>query len=227
MKSKSNLYELVLTPAQTCNLPQLPTGAMLEKALPGCLCSDLFIGGFSYKPLDLGVGIVAQDDTQYRFLKNLKSARYVHDSLRPLEANALLKQLCDDTVQLQGGYIGYTREVSLALKPVRLPEGDTLFGVQLRHGSFFRCFVKSETSAFPESLMLDQCRMLVQQVLPAEPARTDRGVLQSNLPLDAHWQVSDTSSRFKLSYDALRGCKVLCAGSVISRNDFFGRGVIL
>lgn len=227
MKSKSNLYELILTPAQTCRLSQMPTGAILEAALPGCICSDLFISGFSYKPLSLGVGIVAEDDMQYRLLKRLKSARFIADSVKPLPADVLLRQLSDGIMQIQNGYIGYNQEAALAVKTVRLPAGENLFGVQLRSGSVFRCFIKTENPEFPETLTLNDCLMEVRQVLPAEQEQSNLGILQHDMPLDKAWQVSGSASRFKLSFDTHRNCKVLCAGSVISRDDYFGNGVIL
>ncbi len=226
MKSKSKLYELILAPAQTCRLSQMPTGAMLEEALPGCVCSDLFIGGFSYKPLNLGAGIVAEDDLQYHLLKRLKSARFIHDSLLRLPADTLLKRLSDGSLQIQNGYIGYDQEAALAVKTVRLPAGESLFGIELRGGSRFRCFVKTQKTDFPEALTLGGNLMEIRQVLPAEPPRSDRGTLQCDLPLDEAWQVSGAASRFKLAYDLRRNCKVLCAGSVISRADFFGNGII-
>lgn len=223
MKSESNVFELIVTPSQTCRLSHIPTGAMLEKALPGCLCSDMFIKGFSYKPLHLGVGIVAEDDRQYRLLKSLKSARYIADRAKALPLQVLLGQLYSGEVQVRSGYIGCNRDVSLALKTVRLPSGD--FGVELRGGSLFRCFVKSETDTFPETLKLGECLMEVQQVLPA--MQSNQRVLQHDLPLNDHWQVVGDTSRFKLSFDVGRNCKVLCAGSVIGREDFFGNGIIL
>lgn len=227
MKSKSNLYELIFTPIQTCRLTQMPNGAMLEKALPGCLCSDLFVGGFSYKPLDLGSGIVADGDDQYRLLKRLKSARLIHDSLKQLSADVLLTQLSDGALLIQNGYIGYNHQAANAVKTVRLPAGDNLFGIELRSGSPFRCFVKTENPNFPDKIMLGECEMVVQQVLPANPAQGDAGILQHDLPLDKNWRVSGSASRFKLSFDTHRNCKVLCAGSVISPDDYFGNGVIV
>lgn len=223
MKSESNVYELIVSPAQTCQLCQIPTGAMLNQALPGCLCSDLFIKGFSYKPLHLGVGILAEDDRQYRLLKSLKSARYIADRVKALPRQVLWEQLCSGELQIHSGYIGYTLEVALALKTVRLPSGD--FGVELRSGSLFRCFVKSETGTFPQTLKLGECLMQVQQVLPAIPS--DQRVLQHDLPLDDDWRVVADTSRFKLSYDIADNCKILCAGSVIGREDFFGNGILL
>lgn len=226
MKSKNNLYELILTPAQTCKLSHMPTGAMLEAALPGCTCSDLFIAGFSYKPLGLTAGIVAEDDLQYRLLKRLKSARFIQDSLLQLSLDALLKQLSDGIVQIQNSYIGYNQDAALSVKTVRLPESQRLFGIELRSGSHFRCFAKTETPDFPKVLSLGNCLLTVLQVLPTQPIQSGFGTLQCDLPLDETWQVSGTASRFKLSYDAQRSCKILCAGSVICQNDFFGNGIL-
>lgn len=226
MKSKCNLYELILTPTQTCKLPQMPTGAMLEAALPGCTCSDLLLAGFSYKPLDLGAGIVAEDDLQYRLLKRLKSARFICDSLLPLSMDVLLKQLSDGVVQIQNGYIGYNQQAALAIKNVRLPESQSLFGIELRSGSHLRCFVETESPDFPKALTLGNCLMTVLQISPIQPIQSNFGTLQCDLPLDEAWQVSGTDSHFKLSYDTQRNCKVLCAGSVISQNDFFGNGIL-
>lgn len=224
MKSKSTLYELILSPVQTYSLPKMPTGAMLEKALPGCVCSDLFVKGFSYKPLNLGAGIVAEDDAKYRLLKGIKSARFIADRARLLSPGALLAQLKNGALQILGGYIGYCREVDLAVRPVRLPTGN--FGIELHSGSLYRCFAKTENSTFPRTLTLGECVMEVRQVLPAVSEYENQGVLQCNLPLNDTWHVAGTSSRFKLSFDSDRGCKVVCAGSVISQDDYFGNGVL-
>lgn len=228
MKSKSNLYELILTPQETCQFPQMPTSSMLQQALPGCLCSHLFVAGFSCKPLDLCCGVVAQTDGQYQLLKRLKSARYIQDSVRFLSAGSLLQQLEDGTLTVKNGYIGYDRNVAGSVRTVRLCAGDRLFGIELSGGKSFRCFVKTKNPDFPQVISLQDCRFSLQKVLPLEPEIRDRYVLQQDLPVIAGYRVSaDSASRFKLSYDAASQRIVVCAGSVISREDHFGDGIAI
>ncbi len=228
MTSKIELYELILTPLQTCALPGMPDGAQLTQALPGCLCSDLFVRGFSHKPLDLCSGIIAQDDVQYRLLKQLKNARYIHDSVRLLSANQLLAQLQDGSLTLKDGYIGHNPEVTRSVSPVRLPEGDRLFGIQLHSGCFFRFFVMTTTPDFPQTITVNGCQMTLHQALPVQPGVRERCVLQHDLPVAKNRQVApDSASRFKLSYNAARDCIVVCAGSVISQTDYLGAGILI
>lgn len=228
MKSKSDLYELILTPQEACQFPQMPTSSMLEQALPHCLCSHLFVAGFSCKPLDLCCGVVAHTDAQYQLLKRLKSARYIQDSVRLLCAGSLLQQLEDGTLTVKNGYIGYDRNVAGSVRTVRLIAGDQLFGMELSGGKPFRCFVKTPNPHFPETVSLQGCRFSLQKVLPIEPENRNRYVLQHDLPVIAGYRVSpDSTSRFKLSYDAASQRIVVCAGSVISREDYFGEGIAI
>jgi len=190
MTSEKKLYDLTLVTTETCSLPGLPRSAQLSQTLSGNLCSDLFVSGFSYKRLDLGSGLIAPDDDSYRLLKRIKGAKYIRDDLRQLSAAELLQQLRTGTVRLQEGYIGHTDRVRLALGPAPLTGGDQLFGIELRAGSAFRCFVLTDTPLFPKTVTVGGCPFTVakSQVIHREPAGP--GVLQSDLPVAADHRIS-------------------------------------
>lgn len=227
MKSDCVLYKLVLSPKRTCKLPSLPDSRLLEKALPGCICSDLFVDGFSYKKLTLCSGFTAQGE-QYRLLKQLKSAKYIADHLKMLSPADLIAQLDRGNIAVLDGYIGHTRQVSLAVRPAPLTEGDKRFGIELRKDSRFCCYAKTENATFPETLQLGDCEMAVQEVMPVKLPNLEQYVLQSDLPLTRTPRLEPCSnSRFKLTYDAASGQMLLCAGSCISPADDFGEGLLL
>ncbi len=228
MKSKNNLFELILTPIEACKLPKMPDSVMLERALDGCVCSDLFPNGFSYKPIDLGVGMVAESDEEYRLLKQLKSARYIHDQAKALPTEAIIKQLSTGILKIHSGYVGYDDAASLGFKAIRLADSDKLFGIELRPRSLFRCFVKTETTVPPKTITLNGYTLKILQLNPIEQTENALGVLQSNMQIKTSPTVADDSkSRFKLSFDENCGCIVVCAGSVIHHKDYFGDGVII
>ena len=227
MKSKNALYKLVLTPKRTCKLPALPDRNLLEKALPGCVCSDLFVDGFSYKNLTLCSGFTAEAE-QYRLLKQLKSAKFIADHLKDLSVAALMTQLAEGSIALRDGYIGHDPQVSLAVRPAPLTTGDKLFGIELWKGSRFCCYVKAESAAFPDGLLLDTCEMQIAQILPVALPPKTHYVLQSDLPLTQSPRLTpDSDSRFKLAYDDKNSRMLLCAGSCISPKDDFGECVML
>lgn len=228
MTSKKKLYDLTLVPKETCRLSGLPQGRQLSRALNGCICSDLFVAGFSYKRLDLGSGLIASDDEGYRLLKRIKSAKYIRDELRQLPAQTLLQMLRDGTVQLADGYIGHTQRVRLALGPAPLSGGDKLFGIELQAGSAFRCFLLTDAPTLPREITVEGCRFSLTgwQLVARDEAAA--GVLQSDLPLVGKPRVADDSpSRFKVTYDPNTRCTVLCAGSFLCPPDHFGDGLIL
>lgn len=228
MKSKSSLYELLLSPINNCKLSKIPKGATLEKALPNCICSDLFVYGFSYKPLTLPSNTIARNDTEYQLLKRIKKARFIRDDLRLLSTEALLEKLVAGFVCINEGYIGHKAEVSNAVKPVRLIGSDQLFGVELRRGSLFRCFAKTENPVFMQEINIDGCQMKIQSVRPIEENFPQKNVLQADLPIDKNPHIqSDSPSHFKLSYDRNHNCMIVCAGSVISSADYFGTGIFI
>ena len=227
MKSNCVLYKLVLSPKRTCILPDLPDSDLLEKALPGCRCSDLFVDGFSYKRLDLCSGFTAQGE-QYRLLKQLKSAKYIADDLKDLPLTELLDLAQADAITLRDGYIGHTRQVSLAVQTAPLTRSDRLFGQQLQGGSLFCCYVKTENTTFPATIWLGEGEMALQEARPVTLPPRDRYVLQKNLPTDqAPDPAADPQARFKLTYDTGSSRMLLSAGSVFSRQDHFDRGVML
>lgn len=228
MKSKNNLFELIFTPIEACKFPQMPDGSMLEQVLDGCVCSDLFPNGFSYKPIDSGIGMVAESDEEYRLLKQLKSVRYIHDRAKALPTETLIKQLSTGFLKIQNGYVGYDDASSLGFKTIRLADSDKLFGIELRPRSLFRCFIKTETTDFPQTITLNGYTLKVLQVNPIERTESALGVLQSNIQIKTSPTVADDSkSRFKLSFDENCGCIVVCAGSVIDQKDYFGDGIII
>lgn len=230
MTSEKKLYDLTLVPAEDCRLPGLPKGKQLSRLLPGCICSDLFAAGFSCKRLDLGTGLIVPDgdDHSYRLLKRIKSAKYIRNDLRQRSAAQLLQMLQDGTLRLEDGYIGYTQSVALAICPAPLPQSDKLFGLELRAGCAFHCFVLTESTAFPDSILLEDVPFAITQAQPVSRDASAPGVLQSDLPIAAdHRVAADSPSRFKLSYDPENRCTVLCAGSLICPPDYFGVGLIL
>ncbi len=227
MKSNHNLFELILTPTEICKLPEMPDSKVLEQALGNTICSDLFPNAFSYKPLDLGVGIAAENDEEYRFIKQLKNARYIHDQAKKLPIETLMKQLISGALKIQNGYIGYNYASSLGFKAIRLAHSDKLFGIELRPKNLYRCFIKTENPVFPEYLTINGYTLKILQVNPLKQSECDFGVLQSNMPIRTSPKIAeDSESRFKLSYDVNSECTVVCAGSVIHQKDYFGDGII-
>jgi hypothetical protein len=201
---------------------------MLEQALDGCVCSDLFPNGFSYKPIDLGVGMVAGSDEEYRLLKQIKSARYIHDQIKALSTEAIIKQLSNGILKIQNGYIGYNDGAAPGFKTIRLPDDDKMFGIELRPKSLFRCFIKTEAADIPQTITLNGYTLKILQANPIEMPESDVGVLQNNMKIKAQPPLAaDSSSRFKLSFDENSGYVVMCAGSVIHRSDCFADGVII
>lgn len=222
------LYKLILVPQGNCRVSGLPKGQALEKALPGCVCSDLFVEGFSYKRLDLSSGFTDLNDEGYRILKQLKGAKYIADFLRQTPPEELIRLLRRGDISLRDGYIGHSQTVSLAVRPAPLPEGDKRSGLELRKGSRFVCYIKTEDPTFPPVLDLGECSMQVLEVCPVALPECDRYVLQSDLPLTQMPKLeANSTSRFKLTYDPGAGCLILCAGSRISQKDHFGDGVML
>ena len=228
MTSEKKLYDLTLVIEETCALPGLPSGKQLSQALPGCICSDLFVAGFSYKRLDLGSGLIAPDDESYRLLKRIKSANYIRDDLRSLSAQDLLQQLQAGSIRLQDGYIGHTYQVQLSLSPAPVPDSDKLFGYELQAKTAFRCFVLTNTPKIPSKFLLGGAIFSITAIKPLIQDTTKPGVLQSTLPVVSSPRVDPNSrSRFKLSYDTDSRCTVLTAGSLICPPDYFGDGLIL
>ena len=228
MKSKNVLYELILTPQEHMQLPKMPTGQELQGILCAKGCSDLFVNGFSYKPVDLCVGAVGQGDNEYKLLKCLKNAKYIHDSVRASGVSELLEGLENEETMLEGGYIGYSRDVTSSVRNVRVGDVDFMFGVELRKGSLFRCFAIAENDAFPRKITVNGKEMEILRVNVVEDSCLDRRVLQADMPLDPEYRVDkDSKSAFKLAYDPVAECTVVCAGSVICDTDFFGNGVLL
>lgn len=228
MMSEKKLYDLTLVPAEDCRLPALPKGIQLSRLLPGCICSDLFVAGFSRKRLDLGTGLIVDDDHSYRLLKRIKSAKYIRNDLLQRSAQQLLTMLKENSLQLQEGYIGYTQEVSLAIGPAPLPQSDKLFGVELRADRSFHCYALTQSAVFPDSILLEDVPFAITQMQPIHRDATAPGVLQSDLPIAADYRVAtDSPSRFKLSYDPESRRTMLCAGSLICPPDYFGDGSIL
>ncbi len=222
MKSKRCLYEIVLTPLENSRFEAMPKAEDLEKALPESISSDLFVDGFSHKRIDLGVGFEASCEEQYHHLKRLKGAKIISDRARNLSIDQMICRLEEGELKVENGVIGFSEAYSRAFRTIRLSDSDALFGVELKKGARFRCFVKSKSSSFPETILISGSPFLLQKISPLSPPAS-LGVLQKKVFLSEGKNfASNPKSRFKLSFDPEKNLPVLCAGSVLDPNEVEG-----
>jgi hypothetical protein len=105
---------------------------------------------------------------------------------------------------------------------VLLPEEPGLFGLELPGGSRYRFFLKTADPNLPEKLLLSGAEFTVTDCKAVPYLPEACYVLQCDLPLAENYRMMPGSkSCIKLDYCPAKG-KLLRAGSVIDRVDFFG-----
>lgn len=226
-----NNYDVTLCVDEEQTIPGLFCGDAMRAALPPAfadsLCSDLMLAGFTYKRVDLCVGLDGADEQTYTILKKLKSATFISDRVRQMPLAAIVDGVRAGLIMIKDGYIIDAGDApQRALHTVVLPDSPNLFGLKLRAGSRFRFFIKTIVSDFPTTLEVGGCRFRVEGVRPVTFAHTDVYVLQHDLPVAEHWRMAPQSAtRFKVGYHPETSTICLRAGSVIHREDYFGSAI--
>lgn len=219
MKSKRNLYEIVISPCSNVVLEEIPKASEIKKALSGCPCSDLFVDGFSYKRIDLGIGYEAKTDEEYHHLKRIKSAKLISDRARSLSAEEIISRLLDQRLSAENGVIGFCTEYSRAFRPYRLPSSPALFGVELKQGAKFRFFAKCDRAFEEQKIVLCGAEFSVEKVA-LFPQASALGVLQSAALCPDPDALEKPAARFRLSFCPEKNCPLIEAGSLIFPSDF-------
>jgi len=221
-------YDVTLKSLENKKMKALPKSGevltSLGKGFERGLCSDLFVAGYSYKPQDLASDIEADYD-DYRLLKIFKKATYISD-----RAKALLKERDIITLVKEGTVFaddGYIRSVAdppiLPVREAVLPDPDAPFGIMICESSLFRFFLKTDKAVLPDGLEICGCPFLVESVEKITDSMPKKYVIQCNLQVCDDNTVSESSeSRYRIAYDPVSKKKIILAGSIVSREDFFG-----
>ena len=121
-------------------------------------CSDLFLQGFSYKPLDFTMDLIVNNQ-DYQILKKLKSAKYISDfalQKTPLDIIELYKA---NNILIQNGYIDYKDDN--AFREVTLPNSLNPFGIEILKNGYFRFFIKLKEEFNKTELTINKCNFTV------------------------------------------------------------------
>lgn len=206
-------------------MQSLPSASDILAALnfkTKALCSDLFLQGFSYKPLDFTMDLIVNTQ-DYQILKKLKSAKYISDfaaQKTPLEIIELYKE---NILLIQNGYIDYKDDN--AFREVILPNNQNPFGIEILKNGYFRFFIKLKEELNITKLTINKCNFIVEQINGFCPDFCKPYILQTNINLNEDYNLSSNKSRFLVAFSESTGRKIILAGSKISREDFLGEAL--
>lgn len=196
-----------------CVLKGLPCAAEWDAM------SDLLPEGFTYKPITLGVGLQVEPE-DYRWLKKLKSARYLSEGV----GGDLIRGLKEGTVCLSpsGIYLYTPGEAVPQEKMGLLPEEGDPYGNFWAAGSRFHLYLRREDPR--RQFQLGDAEWRVAEETEVSAALSPCFVLQADLPVTAETKIAPGSgSRFRI---LLReGQRLIAAGSVIDRSDWVGEAM--
>ena len=226
--SKLFCYDIVVRLSAQRKLNSLPKSTDIRAAFgegfENSFCSDLFVAGYSYKQLDFFSDIELDYD-DYKLLKLFKKAVYISDRAKELlKENDIISLVKQGLIFVDEGYIHCLDEAATTfLTETILPDSDNPFGIKMRQNSRFRFFIKTEKSTFPEELNICGCPFCVETVKKIDESLPQKYVLQCDLDISSDVKIAnDSQSRYKIAYNSVSQSKMILAGSVISREDFFG-----
>lgn len=229
----TDCFKLVIRSKQEHVVHRLPVAGDVFAALKSegqhesMWISDVFLHAYVYKPLLFDLADIHTDE-EYKVLKNLKKARYIHSSLLDTEnsATALIKHIHSGEIVVRGEYIepAFLTETQLLKKEMH-PEMEDPIVFQVKKHTTFDIYVGCDTESRAKICGKKALQLAGNEyeILSAETVTQEKkafAVLQADGVADADCRIAkDSRSVFRVRYDAAHHTQYVKAGSVLEKDE--------